>query len=228
MSHVVTMFQALKYIDYEDVVALEGHVKSTIQDIEAIAPPLQDGNVIKMSFVETRIELEDSLWQIFSEPREISLMNVDALSRLELPLPNEPGSPLTFWFDMSKQVQKESRQVTSFPSLFGDISGLKDFFNFLIVLAIGGFQTKMYRFSQLRTFFRYSDGNESVRPGESMDVVKSRGRFTKLHLSLLDKLKYSLLYDFCLSRRSVRKKKIFDKANAKLDKALDTRTITHH
>ena len=118
--------------------------------------------------------------------------------------------------------------MTSLPSLFGDISGLKDFFNFLIVLFIGGFQTKMYHFSQLRTFFRYNSSNEIERPGESMDVAKTRNRFTKLQLNLLDKLKFSLLYEFCLSRHSLRKKKIFDRANAKLNKALDARTITHH
>ena len=55
-----------------------------------------------MSFIETRIELEDSLWQIFSEPKVITLMNVDILSKTILPIPNEPGSPLTYWFDLSK------------------------------------------------------------------------------------------------------------------------------
>lgn len=46
--------------------------------------------------------------------------------------------------------------MTSFPQLFGDISGLKDFLNFFIVLVISSMQAKMYGFSQLRTFFRYS------------------------------------------------------------------------
>ena len=54
---------------------------------------------------------------------------------------------MTIWVDLSKEVKKEGRQVTSFPSLFGDISGLKDFFNFLIILTISGAQAKMYHFN---------------------------------------------------------------------------------
>ena len=89
------------------------------------------------------------MWQIFSEPHDLTLLNVDLLSRFELPLPNEAGSPLTYWVDLSKEVYKESRQVTSFPSLFGDISGLKDFLNFLIIFAIGGSSANLYQFDQL-------------------------------------------------------------------------------
>ena len=55
-----------------------------------------------MAFIETRVELEDSLWQIFSEPEELTLLNIDNLSRIVLPLHNEPGSPLTYWFDLSQ------------------------------------------------------------------------------------------------------------------------------
>ena len=94
--------------------------------------------------------------------------------------------------------------MTSFPSLFGDISGLKDFFNFFIVFAIGGLQTKIYHFSQLRTYFRYNMEGERERPGEGMDVAKSRTNFTKLNFNLLDKLKFALLFDFCLSKRDFR------------------------
>ena len=62
------MFQSLNYIDYEDVVALDGYVKTTLGDIEATPLSIQDGNPIKLAFVETQVELEDSLWQIFSVP----------------------------------------------------------------------------------------------------------------------------------------------------------------
>ena len=100
--HSATLFQAQNYIDYEDVEAQDGYVKTTIGDIEAIPMQSQDGNPIKLSFVETQVELEDSLWQIFSEPKEITLMNVDPLQRIVLPIPNEKGSPLTYWLDLSK------------------------------------------------------------------------------------------------------------------------------
>ena len=151
-------------------------------------------------------------------------MNIDRLSLLQLPIPNEEGSPLTFWIDLSKEVNIEGRQVTSFPSLFGDISGLKDFFNFLILLLIGGAQAKMYHFNQLRTFFRYNARSESERPASVTDIAKSRDRFTKLKLTLIDKLKFSL-YSFCLSRGSNKKKKVFEKGLSQLENALDTRSI---
>ena len=99
--------------------------------------------------------------------------------------------------------------MTSFPSLFGDISGLKDFINFLIFFVIGGLQTKMYHFDQLRTSFRYNFDGGNERPDESMDVAKSRIKFTKLNMSLLDKLKFSLLFDFCLSKRDLKYKQLF-------------------
>ena len=118
--------------------------------------------------------------------------------------------------------------MTSFPVLFGDISGLKDFFNFLIVLAIGSFQTKMYHFSQLRTFFRYNLQEENERLGEDLDVAKSRSQFTKLNMDLREKLKFSLLFKFCLSRRALKKKQYFERACAKLYNSLDTRTITRY
>ena len=79
----------------------------------------------------------------------MTLLNVDRLSRIEIPFPNEEGSPVTYWFDLSKEIYRESRQVTSFPSLFGDISGLKDFFNFMIILAIASPTAKMYHFNQI-------------------------------------------------------------------------------
>ena len=113
-------------------------------------------------------------------------------------------------------MQKESRQVTSFPSLFGDITGLEAFFNSLIVFVIGGLQTKMYFFSQLHTYFRYNYERENERPGASIDVEKSRTRFTKLNMSLLDKLRFALLFDFCLSKRDLRKRQAFESSFAKL------------
>ena len=61
-SHSAATFQALNYVDYEDVVASDGHVKTTLEDLDAVPIPLDDGNPIKLAFIEARIELEDSLW----------------------------------------------------------------------------------------------------------------------------------------------------------------------
>ena len=38
-SHSATMFQSLNYIDYEDVEAVDGYVKTTLGDIEASPLP---------------------------------------------------------------------------------------------------------------------------------------------------------------------------------------------
>ena len=63
------MFQSLNYIDYEDVEALDGYVKTTLEGIVSTPLSIQDSSPSIMSFVETQVELEDSLWQIFSEPK---------------------------------------------------------------------------------------------------------------------------------------------------------------
>ena len=57
-------------------------MKTVIADInnEKLYP---DGALpVKYSYIESQIELEDSLWQIFSEPTEITLLNVDRLQKL--------------------------------------------------------------------------------------------------------------------------------------------------
>ena len=138
----------------------------------------------------------------------------------------------TYWFDLSQEIRVEGRQVMSFPTLFGDISGLKDFFNFLILIVIGSFQTKMYHFDQLKTFFRFDNTRqkESSKKGISattMDLVKGRKQFSKFDPDLFVKFKLAL-YSFCLSKRSQRRKDVFEKGLGKLENALDTRTIIRY
>lgn len=64
---------------------------------------------INFSFKESQIELEDSLWQLFSEPEELTLLNIDLVSRRPYAFQNEKGSPLTYWIDISKEIVKERR-----------------------------------------------------------------------------------------------------------------------
>lgn len=102
---------------------------------------------------------------------------------------------LTYWFDLGQEIKIEGRQVTSFPVLFGDISGLKDFFNFFIVLVIGSFQSNAFKFDMLKTFFRYDMGNKmkvklTGLPDDSL--AKQRMQFAELDLSLIQKFKLSL------------------------------------
>ena len=215
--------QAMNYIDYEDVVALDGIVRTVRSDIEAQLFSKDYALPIKFNYVESQITLEDSLWQIFSEPQEITLLNIDLLLRTEFTMP-DMTSHLTYYFDLSKEVYREGRQVTSFPSLFGDISGLRDFFNFLIMLAISSSQTKMFQFNLLRTFFRYNTRQEHQNPEPDLDIQRSRKRFTRLDLGLVQKLRYSL-YSFCLSKSTQRKQKVFKKGLERIEDSLDIRAI---
>ena len=83
-------------------------MKTTIIDI-GNEPLFSDGALtIKYSYVESQIELEDSLWQIFSEPTTITLLNVDRLQKITFPYP-DATSAMNFWFDLSKEVHKEGR-----------------------------------------------------------------------------------------------------------------------
>ena len=51
--HTTALFQSLNSVDYQDVVALEGHVKTTLSDIEPNALSMKDGNPIVFSCIET-------------------------------------------------------------------------------------------------------------------------------------------------------------------------------
>ena len=168
--------------------------------------PVDTPSVTIMELLESKVSLEDGYWQLFTEPEELTLLNINMSSKFKLPLPNEKGSPWTLWLTLSKELSIEGRVVTSFPVLFGDISGLKDFFNFLIVFVIGSSQAKFYQYDLLKTFFRYGnpdceDGIGKDLPGMTQNVSKTHKKFSKLNLSLFEKFKLMLL-SFCLSKRS--------------------------
>ena len=93
--------------------------------------------------------LEDSYWQLFTEPEELKLINYDHISKIEFPIPPEDGSPLNIWFSLGSKVNIEGRTVTSLPALFGEIVGLRDFFNFIVVLFIGSSQAKFFKYDMM-------------------------------------------------------------------------------
>lgn len=82
--------------------------------------------------------LEDSLYQILTEPQEFSMLNLDRLTRFEIPLQDKSGDVLhAVNIDLDGNIQIEQRVVTSLPSFFGEIGGLRDFFQQTILLLIG-------------------------------------------------------------------------------------------
>ena len=54
---------------------------------------------------------------------------------------------MTYWLSLGKTISMEGRRVTSFPALFGYVTGLNDFISFLIVLVIGSSQAKAYHYN---------------------------------------------------------------------------------
>ena len=160
------------------------------------------------------------------------MLNLDRLSKITFPFNPPDGGLLNLWFELSQEIHIESRKVTSFPVLFGDISGLKDFFNFLIVFVIGSSQTKMYHYNLLKTFFRYDntrqiEGSKNDASVSPTDLVKGRKQFNNLDIGLFDKTKLALS-SFCLSKRLQRRKDVFKKGLGLLENALDTQTIIRY
>ena len=48
--------------------------------------------------IESRVEFEDSTFQLFTTPEDLKLLNVDPQSKFEFALPPEDNSPFTMWF----------------------------------------------------------------------------------------------------------------------------------
>ena len=106
--------------------------------------------------------MQDSYLQLFSSSeKDLTLLNIDPYSEIEIPLASEDKSTFTLWINLGNEVSIEGRVVTSFPQLFGDLTGLHDFFNFLIVILLGNSRVRFYNYDRLKTFFRYS-GSDSI------------------------------------------------------------------
>ena len=65
--------------------------------------------------LESRVEIEDSTFQLFTEPEELTLLNIDSNSRFEFAVSPEDDSPYTVWINVGKTVSIEGRVVKSFP-----------------------------------------------------------------------------------------------------------------
>jgi hypothetical protein len=67
----------INFIDYENVDPGVGPIKRTASTVELFGFDPQAKDVRFHSFIESQIELEDSLFQILTEPAEFSLLNLD-------------------------------------------------------------------------------------------------------------------------------------------------------
>ena len=97
--------------------------------------------------IEHQIALEDSLIQIMTEPEEFSLLNLDMNSYIYFQRNNLPEAVFTqYRFDLSQKIIIEKRQVTSLPTLFGDLGGLYEFIATIAITLIARIQAKSFAF----------------------------------------------------------------------------------
>jgi len=134
-----------------------------------------------------------------TEPEEFSMINLDRLSKINLPFPPDADSIINYWIDLSQEVKIEKRVVTSLPSLFGEAGGLNDFLGSFVFLFVGQLKAKAFTFDQIKTFFRTSMGT-SRTDNAPFDVVKGRTQFKKFKLDRLTKLKLTFPFLSCVCR----------------------------
>ena len=132
--------------------------------------------VTRYQIVEHRVSLQDSLLQLMTEPEEFTMVNLDRLTKLSLPMPPSPGSFREYWVDLSTEIKIEKRVVNSFPSLFGEVGGINELLATLVLLLIGMFQANAFIFDQASTFFKAGNKiNKKVKIGKvPIDVINGQ------------------------------------------------------
>ena len=132
--------------------------------------------VTRYQIVEHRVSLQDSLLQLMTEPEEFTMVNLDRLTKLSLPMPPSPDSFREYWVDLSTEIKIEKRVVNSFPSLFGEVGGINELLATLVLLLIGMFQANAFIFDQASTFFKTGNNinNKSKAEKFPADVINGQ------------------------------------------------------
>ena len=116
------MLTSNNYVDYNEVDPFVGpikHASNFVDNIE-LQQHLDQGKtqIMRFSFIEHQITLQDSLVQIMDSPEEFSLLNVDSTSKTEWNLDAKKNIENAFFmcvFDLSQKVQVETRKVVALP-----------------------------------------------------------------------------------------------------------------
>ena len=122
----------------------------------------------------------------------------------------------------------EKRSVSSLPILFGDLGGLYEFFATLLVTLIGTYQAKVFVLSQVQSLFRAAKRkNLSQISGEPLPLSHRHKVFksTKTDQCLKLKIVYWLFCRCFVSKKEKRLIKQIEVGGAKIEKALDIRTL---
>ena len=140
------------FVDFENVKpADENPVEYNMESIGAFQldplAPMRNETSIRYSLVESRVTLEDSLIQLFTEPKSFSLLNLDPVTKINQPFGFNYDSMFNLCFELGQRVSIEKRVVLSIPSLFGEVGGLYDFLSALNLFVIGGIQAKLFQFN---------------------------------------------------------------------------------
>ena len=104
-KHLVTVISAFNYIDYDEIDPFLGPLKygtqwiSVVEGKELLIPNKISKN--RFSFVEHRVELQDSLIQILIESEKFSFLNLDAGSLTNGKFPMIDNAFFEYVFDLS-------------------------------------------------------------------------------------------------------------------------------
>ena len=91
----------------------------------------------------------------------------------------------TYLFDLAFEIKIQKRVVNTLPNLFGAITGVEAFFEFLIVIFIGATPAKNYLFDRISTFFLQNpDADSQTGKGQKLDVTPGISLKIKIWLGL--------------------------------------------
>ena len=215
----------VNYIDFDKVghdgeSPIETTTKTTFfEKLDLSVQPL-----IRNNFLEHRVTMIDSLFQLIATPETFSYLNMVQESINVVSERHDPeNSIITFVFDLALQVKIENRKVNSISELFGHIYGIKDFLVFIFSLVLGSLPANRYLQDQVNSLFL----QEQKKRGTSENTSPSYSRiwldetcYTHLRLAFCRSLPFC-----CASQKDRRLYRLHRRGDELLSQALDTRTI---
>ena len=90
---------------------------------------------------------------MWSEPSKFELLNLDS-DYLEVNYPERKNYLALFRFGLSQEVRVERRKVLSFPVLFGDALGMKEFFTVFLGFVLSRYNETMHKLRQVSELYR--------------------------------------------------------------------------
>ena len=169
-------------------------------------------------FVEYRISLLDDLFQVLTNAQTFTFLNFDDSTIEDNGDLEDDKVLLTYLFDLAFEIKIQKRIVNTLPNLFGAITGVEAFFEFLIVIFIGATPAKLYLFDRLKSFFLQNpDGENQGEKGQELGETPGT--------SLKIKIWLGISWMCCLTKKEKRRKKLVELGSGKLEHALDIRTI---